>query len=237
MTNSDRFIDAYNRIDEILDDEFGGQVYLSFSKKVVRSRNAVVRQFKEELLDYGELRNAIVHTPRRGKVPELIAEPHIDVCDRIEMILSELEKPKRVFPLFGERVTTVKVNDSIRRILEQVVRDSYSQFPVYDEDGLIVEIINTNTIARWVSAKMLEGDSISFEDTRVSDFFEYIEFERNFRFIRKDASIYEAYEMFIDTIDNHRRNLDVICITENGKRTEKILGMITIEDITSEIEF
>ena len=63
MNNSRRFIDAYNRIDKALHNRFGFKPSMSYSDAVRRAAaiNSVVRKYEDDLIDYGRLRNAIVH--------------------------------------------------------------------------------------------------------------------------------------------------------------------------------
>ena len=108
--------------------------------------------------------------------------------------------------------------------------ESFSQFPVFDKDGYVIELINTNTISRWL-AENIENGEIVIESPKAKDLLGSIEFEKNYKFISKNCDIYTAYQYFIDQIEKTKRNLDVLFITENGKEKEKLLGLITIEDI------
>ncbi|WP_312297869.1 hypothetical protein [Chryseobacterium sp.] len=63
-----------------------------------------------------------------------------------------------------------------------------------------------------------------------------IEFKKNFKFISRDCDIYTAYDLFIDQINIHKRNLDVLFITNSGSENEKLLGLITIEDIANKVK-
>ena len=70
--NAKRFINAYNRLDQGLRDIYSIKRSLNYSDMIrkVASVNTVVQKFEEDLIDYGRLRNAIVH----GSCEEIIAE-------------------------------------------------------------------------------------------------------------------------------------------------------------------
>lgn len=72
-------------------------------------------------------------------------------------------------------------------------------------------------------------------ETKVEDLLSSIEYVNNFKFIKRGETIYHAYDMFMDSINKNKRNLDAIFITENGSAREKILGMITIDDFAGKI--
>lgn len=112
---------------------------------------------------------------------------------------------------------------------------SFSQFPIYDDNNFVAELINTNTISRWLSSKLEENGTIIIDNVKVKDLILDIEFKNNYKFISRNTSIYEAYDLFIDQINKQKRNLDVLFITDSGKKTEQLLGLITIEDIANKV--
>ena len=191
-------------------------------------------RFKDELFTFSELRNVIVHNPRLGVMRVPIAEPRDDVINRIKFIHKSITKPKKVnsfhFEVFGARE-----NDIINDILLKMKSNSFSQFPVFNESSHVIELINNNTISRWLSSNIEDNGYIAMENVKVKEFIPEIEFKRNYKFVSSNISLYEAYHMFIDQINKKERNLDVLFITHSGKENEKLLGLITIEDIASRI--
>ena len=83
--NSKRFIDAYNNIDYALKTRYNLNRAMGFSDLIRKSvsMNYVVRKYEDDLIDYGRLRNAIVHNNNEDFV---IAEPHDSVVENIEHI-------------------------------------------------------------------------------------------------------------------------------------------------------
>ena len=142
-----------------------------------------------------------------------------------------ITNPPRVIPKFQSEVLGAHQNDFINEILVKMKKKSFSQFPVYDENMYVSELISTNTISRWLSTRLEDNGTIMTEKVKVKDLMEEIEFKNNYKFISRNTSIYEAYDLFITQINNEQRNLDVLFITQNGRKNEKLLGLITIEDI------
>lgn len=60
------------------------------------------------------------------------------------------------------------------------------------------------------------------------------EYEQNFKFISRDASVFDAYDWFLNHINSKGFNLDQLFITHSGKKNEKLLGLITIVNIANE---
>lgn len=81
---AEEFLAAYNRIDEYLRKvtrSSTGRPYAETVRLAAQSQR-VVRQFESDLLEFGELRNAIVHG--RARPEYVIAEPHPEVVQRIQ---------------------------------------------------------------------------------------------------------------------------------------------------------
>jgi predicted transcriptional regulator len=231
--NSDDFLDYYNKIDSFLKKIEGYETYVSFSQKVKNTSNKVVKLNKDELLSFGELRNAIVHNPKFGN--QAIAEPHDEIVFKIKELHEKITNPKKVIPEFQFEVLGARENDFVNDILIKMRNKSFSQFPVFNLENNVIELINTNTISRWLSIKLEENGTIMTENIKVADLINEIEFQKNYKFISRNTSVYEAYDLFINQINTKNRNLDVLFITNSGKETEKLLGLITIEDIATKI--
>lgn len=229
--NSDDFLNYYNLIDKFLRKEKGLEREVTFSQKIKYSSNNAVRRYKDELLSLGELRNAIVHNPRINN--RVIAEPHDETVKRIKELYESISNPTKVTPGFQFKILGAHEDDHIYNILREMKEKSISQFPVFNQENRVVEIINTNTISRWLSAQLGEEGTIIVEPVKVKDLIPSIEFRQNYQFISKTASIYEAYDLFIANINTKKRNLDLLFITDSGSPTESLLGLVTIEDIAS----
>lgn len=229
MTNSEKFVDIFNKIEQLLNKNSRGGHEEGFSKKVRNSNDRAVIKFKDELLSFAMLRNAIVHNPRIGN--QTIAEPHESTVSRIGEIYENISNPIKVIPEFQFDVLGAYEEDYINDILKSMKQHSFSQFPVLDSDGSVIELINNNTISRWLASEVGEKGTIIIDDVRVKELVSEIEFKNNYKFISRDTSIYEAYYLFINHINEKGRNLDVLFITHNGKETEKLLGLVTISDL------
>ena len=117
MKNSERFLNAFITIEDFLREEINADNYVTFYQVIDKATlsNSIVRSYKDDLKEYADLRNAIVHERSGGSI---IAEPNDYVVDRIERIATVLEKPPTVIPEFQTKVTTVKSSDSIASALK-----------------------------------------------------------------------------------------------------------------------
>ncbi|WP_299068118.1 CBS domain-containing protein [uncultured Psychrobacter sp.] len=229
MTNAEKFIEVYNSLDKYLQKDIGADEYVSYANKVRKSKNTVVNRFKDELLSFGTLRNAIVHNPKIGG--QTIAEPHESTVQKFNKIYEMVTNPKKVIPTFQFDVSGAREDEYLNDILKKMRQNSFSQFPVLDADGSVMELINNNTISRWLASEISEEGEVIIDKVTVDKLLAEIEYKNNYKFISRDTSVYEAYDLFIKHINEEQRNLDVLFITHNGKRTEKLLGLVTISDL------
>ena len=114
-SNAERFISAYNNIDYTLKARYNFSRSMGFSdliRKVV-SLNYVIRKNEDDLIDYGRLRNAIVH----NNDEYVIAEPHDSVVENIERIEKLITRPPRALDYARRDVLTVEANKTMYDVI------------------------------------------------------------------------------------------------------------------------
>ncbi|GIO25575.1 CBS domain-containing protein [Ornithinibacillus bavariensis] len=224
--NSERFITAFNRIDKAMDGELQSSKGIGFSKavRILTRYNAIVRRYKDDLLEFAELRNAIVHN--RLDTFQVIAEPHDSVVESIEKIEKEFTQPRLVIPIFERRVHIFQSNKALSELLHVIREKGYSKFPIYDAQEF-KGLVTGSGITKWLSM----NKETSIRDVLIEEILPY-EKETNHQFIDKDTSVYTAVELFKDEISKGNR-MDALLITDNGEADGKLLGMITAWDIMS----
>lgn len=222
----ERFITAYNSIDRFFRKVLHLDNQVSFLNAVKEfGNNNPSWRHKETLLLLSELRNILVHS--RTKPYEYLSIPTQSVVQNIELIRDELENPKKVIPEFQREVIKVKPSDPLLSVLELVRRYHFSQFPVYDRDqfyGLITE----NGIAFWLASHVEKISLVDFEEQTVADVLVHEEERINFDFIGRNTPVYQASSLF-----SQKQFLEAILITQNGKPTEKPIGIMTRWDIVN----
>ena len=226
--NSDRFLAAFNRIEAYLKEEGDASKYEGFSKSLNMAikNSPMIKNFKEDLEKFSNLRNIIIHEEIRPNF--VIAEPHIEIVERIEKIAEILERPQRVLPQFKREVKKVDLYDNIAVPL-RLIRNGFSQFPVYN-NGKFMGLLSDKCIAKWL-ANSLHEDILSIHDVRVEQVLKFdVSNGMNVRFIDKEATLYNAISIFTE-YRNKNIQVEAILITPNGKVDESLLGIITPRDL------
>ena len=137
LSNAERFITAYNAIDHSLRSLYDFKKSLTFTDVVRKSVmfNSVVRKYEDDLLDYGRLRNAIIH---RSNSSYVIAEPHIDVVENIEKLADIISTPPLALDrISNHEVLTMKHTAKANELIALMARSGYSNIPIYDGNELI----------------------------------------------------------------------------------------------------
>ena len=114
MKNAQKFLDCYNELDQAFARTLGHSEYESFSYRIkqLAGKNPVIRRYKDDLYQLGNLRNAIAHQSRDGRA---IAEPFDETVSLIQLILEEFKNSRRVIPEFQFKVFFVTLGNTFDR--------------------------------------------------------------------------------------------------------------------------
>ncbi|MGE0929551.1 CBS domain-containing protein [Peijinzhouia sedimentorum] len=229
ITNAQKFLDCYNELDKAFTRQLNQTDYMTFSQKIreLVLKNSVVRRYKDDLIQLGSLRNAISHQSKGG-VP--IAEPYQETVDLIEKILLEFNNPLKVIPKFQFEIFTVTKESYLINLLDQMKTQDFSQAPLVDENGSVIEMISTNTISRWLFGQM-KNEEIILPGVKVEELIPFIEITKNYSLISRNTTVYEAAEIYLKRSKEKKSQLDCMIITHSGKIGEKIMGIVCIEEI------
>ena len=227
VSNANRFISAYNSIDSSLRSIYGLKRSLNFSEVIRKTvlLNSVVRKYEDDLIDYGRLRNAIVH---KGNSNFVIAEPHEDVVEKMEGIASLISTP----PLAYDRISTHEVlcvngEDKLAKAIKLMARSGYSNLPVYTENKL-VGVLNGQRLMDIIGLHLLAGQNIQkfIDSVTVSDIIEELANEQYYCLADEKITIEQVMNLF-----ETNNKLLIVLITKQGTQDYPPLGIITKDDV------
>lgn len=225
---SGKFETAFNRIHKALremvketeSDAFVELLYSGYKN------HSLIRKYKSDLHQFAKLRNAIVH--ERVNADFYIAEPHIEVVERIEEICREFEKPQTALSIATSPVFYYYEDAYLKDVLKVINKFDFTRFPVYDKDDKYVALLTSTEIIQWM-AKHFSSEVIHFEDVRIK---ELLTKGKNYfvTFVTEHASLYEIEELF-ERYHTRGKKLQAVIITETGDRHGKPIGVITPWDL------
>ncbi len=227
QSNAARFISAYNQIDYSLRTIYGFKRSMSFSDVIRRSvvLNSVVRKYEEDLIDFGRLRNAIIHN---GNKKYVIAEPHDEVVKQIEHLASLITEPPLALDRVGNKeVIVIDYAMPISQAMEIMTRTGYSNLPIYNGEKLI-GILNGKKLITVLGNRLIEKVNLQeyVTTTSVGEIVEDMGEDYYFIIADRTLTIDSAMNFF-----ESNRKLMVILITKDGKDTSKPLSIISTADI------
>lgn len=224
-SNAERFINAYNRLDKTIRDIYNFKPVLSFSDVIRKSSemNYVVKKYEDDLIDYGRLRNSIVHRSNDS----IIAEPHDDVVEKIEKIARLITTPPQVIQTVGNR--SVFIADGkvpLRRIMVEMSKNGYSNVPIY-LDKTLVGVLNRKMIIDAIGNAVLEQQDIEkFLDSSIVDCLSVLDSNNHYEVVSATATIDNILYLF-----QQNRKLSTIVITPSGQYDEFPVGIVVTVDL------
>ena len=224
LSNAKRFIDAYNRLDKGMREIYNIKPAINFSDCVrkVASVNSVVRKYEDDIIEYGRLRNAIVHN--NGE--ETIAEPNTNVVEKLELIARLICTPPKVMDTVANRsVYVVQAETMLSEVLVQMFKTGYSVVPVYQK-GSIVGVINRKMVVETLGAGISAGlDLDDLASLSVNEAMDLSQSNNSYEVVSSNITIDGVLYLF-----QSNRKLSVVIITKNGNYNEEPLGIVVTSD-------
>lgn len=229
MKSPNDFLDKFKRIESSLKrisrlsgDNVRFKELVSTSARI----NPVVQHKSNELWSLYGLRNVFAH----GDRDQYIAEIKQIAFDQLDLILKLIDNPPVIGNIFSKSVFTASSNEITEVVLRAMQQKLYTHVPIYD-DNKFIGLLTETTLLDWLVENINEGRA-QFYKRRICDInLSYLNSKANrFLFAPAGTSIFDVYQKFLNAIDGNAR-LGAILITENGKRDERLLGIITAWDL------
>lgn len=225
--NARRFISCYNQIDQSLRSQHDLGKSSSYTEVIRRASrlNAFVKKYEDQLIDYGRLRNAIVHSFNENMV---IAEPHSDVVEEYEKLASIIcTPPLAVDTVCNKNIKTVSHDTLVKDVMENIYKSGNSNWPVY-KDGMLIGVANSRKLIKEVGKRIYEKKDLNtfVETTKIEEVISNFGEDNYYTIASKDVTLDKILNLF-----SENRKLSLIVITETGSLLEQPIGVVAIADI------
>lgn len=225
--NAAKFLKSYNRIESQLKILYGGKATQNFTDLVKRCTdlNITVRRYENELIDYGKLRNAIVHRTTDSQ-EVFIANPCDNVVENISFIEKQLCHPPRLMDAIKiKKIAYVFADKPLITAVNTFAETWQKSLIVYDH-GKMTGIINSYGLYGEIAAHASGGGD-------VNDFLLHTpcgaivreEILSRYRLVAQDTTVFDVFKAFED-----QKNLLAVIVTENGVLGEKAMNIVTPAD-------
>lgn len=228
ISNATRFLQSYNRIEAQLKLLYNAKATANFTDLVKRCSDLdiTVRRYASELIDYGKLRNAIVHRGGAAADETVIAVPCDEVVETIEFIEALICRPPRLIDAIKvKKIASVFADKPVLSAVEAFRENWQKTLIVYDH-GTMIGVINSYGLYTEIEVRAKAGENLNdfFNKTICRDVVHASEMEK-YLIMSQDATVFEVFVAF----EEHKHLLAVI-VTENGVFGEKVLSIITPSD-------
>lgn len=235
ISDSEKFIALYNQLDTYMRTQLRADRYIDHSTllREMSQKNRVFSDYLQDLRMFADVRNMLVHNPYKKDADPLIL-PHAYIVKKYEEIVNLVLRPPKALSVAIPRaiIFTATLDSSIQQLMNIMAEKNYTHIPII-EDDIMIGIFSENTLLSYLVANQ---EGIILKDAKVEDFKEFVEIENHineyFEFVSRSTLLSEVEEIFHKGLVDKKR-IALAYITETGKNTEKILGMITPWDIVA----
>ncbi len=227
MLNSDSFLKTFSTIEAWLRQQADADRSTTFYQLIdrVSKRNRTVERYRDDLKEFADLRNAIVHERSDGHI---IAEPNDRALSDFNHLCTTLLNPPKLIPKFQLDVRSRMLTDSVGEAVSDMRKGSFSQLPVLS-GNTIIALLTSETVVRWLASEVHNG-LVSLWDTKIEHVLPHTEDRDHYCILARDATMLDALTRFED-FAARGKDLDAILISNDGKSDQKLLGIITLFDL------
>lgn len=219
LARIERFIAAYNRIDDRLQREMSAPNTFRSAVDNFARQNPYWRD-AETLRTFAALRNFLVHEKTRPF--DYPCVPGEAATREIERICESLTSPATIGEQFGREVLVLSPQTPLKKALELVHSRGISRFPIY-EGQKFIGLLTENGIARFLAQTVAAG-AVFDAKTPIQAVLPRETRRRNFRFAPAPTSVAQAAWWFHeDTF------LEAVLIAENDR--SPLHGIVTRGDV------
>lgn len=196
----------------------------------ILSNQKEYKKFEKDINLIRKIRNLLSHGECKveGKTAIEINE---NIIEKLKEIISLLENPPLVTSRYITEMFVVDLEEKLEKLIKVMNEKKISHVPVLDKDKKLVGVFSENTIF----SKLSEDEIIEIgKEYKVKDYEKYIKLENHsseyFDFIKRNEELASAQNLFNKSIKKDKK-LVMLFVTENGKKNEKILGILTPWDL------
>lgn len=223
------FLQKYRELESIISAEYDLPNSESAVSYIIR--RSEYKNIKTELDYCREVRNLLSHNPML-KNKRYAVEPDEEMIALLEQTIEKIRNPKRARHIYIPRskVCCRSMDDLVYPTMVEMRDNVYTHIPIL-EDEVVVGVFSENTLLSY----LIDDEIVNIdENVKFSDIAKYLPAEKHtaesFRFISQNMLLADIDEIFAEALKKNDR-IGLVFVTNSGKPTEKLLGIISAWDI------
>lgn len=223
------FLQKYRELESIISAEYNLPNSESAVSYIIRRPE--YRSIKTELDYCREVRNLLSHNPML-KNKRYAVEPDDEMIALLEQTIEKVKNPKRARHICIPRnkICCRNMDDYVYPTMVEMRDKVYTHIPILEND-VVVGVFSENTLLSY----LIDDEIVSIDESvKFADISKYLPIDKHtaesFRFVSQNMLLSEIDLIFADALKNVDR-IGLAFVTNSGKPTEKLLGIISAWDI------
>lgn len=232
--NLNKFLGDFNELDKVIKKKLNstkGEFGPKFEQFI--NKNPGYKTLKEDVDFIRIIRNLIPHNWEKYGSPFI---PTSGLCTKLERILINIKNPPKwsSIAIKTKQIYYCEDDDLISEVVKKMAENTFTHVPVL-KSGEFQWLLSESIYVQWLSDVIGKNGRLPL-GTKVSQLKKYINRTNDeYLILSEKTNVYEIKEEFRQYIRKRNstsfKRLGVIFITKNGKKTEKIKGLITAWDL------
>lgn len=227
--NSDVFLEKYKELEDFIRGEYG--LKNEESAIAFLLKRPEYRSIRDELDYCREVRNLLQHKPKIRD--NYVVEASDAMISLLEGTLNRIKNPPKARRIMipRQQILCKAMNDLVLPTMREMDEKVYTHIPIL-ENEVVCGVFSENTVLSY-----LVDEQIGFDETTTfSEIADYLPLDKHraetFRFVHLDEFISNISDEFDRAVHNQDR-IGMVFVTANGKKSEKLLGILTAWDIAA----
>ena len=207
---------------------------MSFSRKIyyLKKRRSEPLFENDHYFDMlkkaSDIRNIIVHNN------DLVI-PNEQFVREFEILVERITKPKTVKDVMTpfSKLKTLNLNHRLNDGIRLFKQYGFASIPIMD-GGHLVGFLTEKTVFDYLSVYDQKVD----KQMHLSRLIDVMNFDQEprayFKFVSQDLTVDDGYQIFIEDF-KHKHELILLLVTKNGKKDERLLGIVALRDLKNEL--
>lgn len=238
IEESDKLMQLFKEFEEVVKQRckqlniLTDNMSINYLIEKLSKKDTYIERKKDEIDMIRKIRNLNAHN--RGENHKYIVYPSPEINNKLEKIINEIKNPPMIYNtsicIKRKDIYSKNLDDRIYDTIRIMSEKMYTHIPILENEKL-VGIFSESTLLDIVKN---DNKIVIDEKTNFSNIKNYLKIENHsmedFQFISKTKNLYDVEKIFKNYFSRNKR-IGCIFITDNGKSTENILGMLTAWDI------
>lgn len=232
---TDDFLDLYKRLESCINERYQITGRDSGVGWLIHNPQRELGHITAELDYCREVRNLLAHRPKVSG--EYAVEPSGAMLKTLQNTINRILNPPLalVVGVPASNVFSCALGNRIKPALHKMAENCYTHVPIIENNRVVGAFSENTLLSCLIDDEIMEVS----DETRFSDVSKYLSLDahtsESFIFVSRTTTVAEVAALLADATNKAER-VGMVFITEHGKPTEGLLGIITAWDLAGHLQ-